>query len=115
MILKFYLQIPKEMIQQAKLETWLIDQCSSSHPSIIISKLIGASGFNEHKLKFVNFNCQLRKYKDKENDYIQRNSRLQRYRDVWLRHWGSDFRVLEVESHEGSNLKGEDVRVVGGK
>lgn len=53
MIFKFYLQIPKEMIQQAKLETWLIDQCSSSHPSIIISKLIGASGFNEHKLNLL--------------------------------------------------------------
>lgn len=33
--------------------------------------------------------------------------------DVWLRHWVSDFMVLEVESHEGSNLKGEDVRVDG--
>lgn len=28
---------------------------------------------------------------------------------------GSDFMVVEVESHEDINVKGEDVRVVGGK
>lgn len=59
------------MIQQDKVEARLIDQCSPSHPSIIISKLIGASGLNEHELKCIT--CQLRKCK--ANEIIQGTSR----------------------------------------